>query len=124
MPRTALTPTSLVPNSSIAQPAATTIDATLVTNGVEVAVGSTETLWVEVTQTHAAAKVITVQPGANPPALDAGQGALTRSMVQNAVALFGPFSSGRFVQAGSTLHIDFEASTTGSMRVYRMPRTA
>jgi len=124
MPRTAVTATALVPNSSIAQPTATTIDATLVTNGVEVNVAATETLWVEVTQTAASAKVITVQSGANPPALDAGQGDLTRSMAQNAVALFGPFSSGRFVQDGSTLHVDFEAGTTGSMRVYRMPRTA
>lgn len=124
MPRTAVAPTSLVPNSSIAQPSATTIDSTLVTNGVSIPIGHSEEIWVEITQTAASAKVITVQSGdPTKGAFEGGLGDHTRSMAQNAVALFGPFTGGRFQQGGA-IHIDFESGTTGSMRVYRMPRTA
>jgi hypothetical protein len=124
MPRTAVTPTALVANSSIARPAGTTIDATLVSNGVEIAAAPTEEIIVEVTQTDAAAKTVTIRKGAAPPAHDAGQGDLTASLAQNAVRLFGPFTSGRFAQADGKINVDFETGTTGTLRVYRCPRTA
>ena len=56
---------------------------------------------------------------------------MTGSLAQNEVAYFGPFTSGRFAQKGTptdpatgALWVDFEAGTTGTIRVYKVPRTA
>lgn len=125
MPRTALVPTALSRTAKVVQPAGTTIDAALVTNGVVIAPEfPMEELVVQVVNTFAGAKIVTIQSGSNPPALSAGQGDMTGSLVQNEVANFGPFESARFRQAGAEpgLHVDFEAGTTGFVRAYRVPR--
>lgn len=122
MPRTAVTPTAFSRSAKVTRQAGTTIDATLVTNGVNISGVPLEELVVEVTNTFAGAKVVTVQPGANPPALSAGQGSMTGSLAQNDVAFFGPFESARYAQADGSLNVDFEAATTGTIRAYRVPR--
>lgn len=128
MARTSITPTAFTPDAKLVRPAGTTIDATLVTNGVVVPAssGPMEEFLVEVTNTFAGAKIVTVQSGDSPPALEAGLGDMTGSLAQNEVAYFGPFTSGRFAQHGSEagLHVDFESGTTGTIRVYKVPRTA
>lgn len=125
MPRTAVTPTAFSRTAKVVRPAGTTIDATLVTNGVVIAPEfPLEELVVEVTNTFAGAKIVTIQSGTNPPALSAGQGDMTGSQAQNEVAYYGPFESARFRQTGAEpgLHVDFESGTTGTIRAYRVPR--
>ena len=125
MPRTAVVPTAFSRTAKVVQQAGTTIDATLVPNGVVITPDfPLEELVVQVTNTFAGAKIVTVQSGSNPPALSAGQGDMTGSQAQNEVAYYGPFESARFRQTGAEpgLHVDFEAATTGTIRAFRMPR--
>jgi hypothetical protein len=128
MARTAVTPTALTPNAGVARPAGTTIDATLVTNGVEVTGGHLEELVVEVSNTSGAERDVTVSAGTNPPADAAGRGALVVPVAATTgVQLIGPFESARFVQAGAdagSLYLDFETGFTGTLRVYHLPHTA
>jgi hypothetical protein len=130
MARTAVTATAFTPNAKLVRPAGTTIDATLVTNGVVISGAPLEEIVVEVTNTFAGAKIVTIQSGDNPPGFAAGQGDMTGSLAQNEVAYFGPFDSSRFVQKGTTtdpatgaLWVDFESGTTGTIRAYRVPRS-
>lgn len=129
MARTAVTPTALTPNASIARPAGTTIDSTLVTNGVEIVAGyAPEELIIEVTNTAAAEKVITVAAGDSPPADAAGQGTTTITLGAGnetpTVGLIGGLTSARFIQSDGTIHVNLASGTTGTLRVYHLPRTA
>lgn len=75
----------------------------------------------------AEATTFTVYAGDNPPALSAGQGNLTVSVGAGDVVAVGPFTSARFIQAGSGeqgyLNVD-----PGAKDVYvtpiHVPRTA
>lgn len=124
MPRTAVTPTPFEYRAKVARPVGTTIDAALVTTGVVISGVPLEELLVEVTQAAVAAKVVTIQPGDNPPAQLAGQGGYTGSQAQDEVAYYGPFESARFVHVGDEpgLWVDFEVGTVGTIRAYRVPR--
>lgn len=127
MPRTAVTPTVLTANDATAEGAGTTIDGTLVTNGVSVALTHPlEEHILEVTHTSDAEKDLTVAAGDDPPADAAGQGALVEAFAAGnvtAVTKFvGPLTSSRFIQNDGTLHIDFETGFTGTLRVIRVPR--
>lgn len=125
MARTAVTPTAASPNSSVAQPAGTTIDATLVTNGVKISGIPLEELILEITNTYAGTKTATIQASdGTPPALEGGVGDLTVSFAQDAVKVLGPFTSGRFLSTGGQLWVDFQSGFTGTIRAYRIPRTA
>lgn len=124
MPRTALTPTALGPNSQVVRPAGTTIDATLVTNGVVIKGVPLEELVIEVDQTAVGGKAITINAGDAPPALEARQGNLQVTVAQNATGVFGPFTSGRFSQADRSIEIDFASGTTGAIRAYHVTRKA
>jgi hypothetical protein len=123
MARTALTVTALSPNSSVADPAGNAVD---VANGhVLTPTGEQclEEFYLEVNQTFAGAKNITIKAGANPPALSAGQGDLVVS-INAAIKLIGPFTSARFAQADGSLYVDLEAGTTGTIKAIHVPRTA
>ncbi|MFJ1648007.1 hypothetical protein [Streptomyces sp. NPDC088258] len=122
MPRTAVPYTPLVPNGSLADPAGTTIDATLVTNGVVINGADPEHTVIRVTNSSGAARIVTVKAGTGTPALSAGQGDLAVSIATTATAWFGPIASGRFQQTGTKLHVDFAAGTTGSITVFKLPR--
>jgi hypothetical protein len=121
MARTLLTVTDLVANASVAEPAGNAVD---VANGHYVP-GSVplEELVIDVNQTFAGAKNITIKAGANPPALAAGQGDLVIA-INAATRRIGPFTSARFSQADGSLWIDLEAGTTGTIKAIHMPRTA
>jgi hypothetical protein len=122
VPRTAVVAQPLSRTAKVVQGAGTTIDPTLVTNGVVISGVPLEELIVRVTNTFAGAKVITVRKGANPPALSAGQGDMTGSQAQNEVAHYGPLEGARFSQANGDLYVDFEAGTTGTIWAFRVPR--
>lgn len=129
MPRTAVTPLAGVPNGSALE-APTTIDATLVTNGVTINAAKPELLVLRVNNTAVAAKNVTIKAGDYPLAIASGQGDLVISVGASATRWLGPFESGRFlkrtddggtVKTGS-LFVDFETGTTGSMQAFSVPR--
>lgn len=120
MARTAITVTTLTANASTANPAGTAVDPT---NGHVITGVPLEELVLEINSTFAGAKNFTVKAGANPPALSAGQGDLVVAL--NAViGRIGPLTSARFSQADGALHIDVEAAATGTIKAFRVPRTA
>jgi hypothetical protein len=123
MARTALTLTKLTANGSVADPAGNAVDPT---NGhvLTLPAGATlEEIMLEVNLTFAGSKNLTVKAGANPPALEAGQGDLVVA-INNAVKLIGPLTSGRFMQVGGQLFVDVEAASTGTIKAIRLPREA
>jgi len=130
MARTAVAYSNLAGNASTADPAGTTIDSTLVTNGVRVANAVPEETVIRVTNSAGATKVVTVGAGTYPPALAAGQGTITGTVpATTGVLWFGPFESGRVLAMANTagvitgdLNVDFASGTTGTITVFRVPR--
>jgi hypothetical protein len=120
MARTALTVNTTTPNGSIADPAGNAVDTANghILSGVEL-----EEIVLRIDSTFAGAKNFTIKAGANPPALEAGQGDLVVAI--NAAKKFvGPFTSGRFAQADGSLWIDVEAAATGTITAFRVKRNA
>lgn len=127
MPRTAVVPRALVANGNLnGATGATTIDATLVTNGVVVDACEPERTIIRVTNTEASTNVVTIKAGDNPPSLAAGQGDLAVTVAATTgVQYIGPLESGRFIQGGADvgdLHIDFETGMTGAIDILLLPR--
>jgi len=124
MPRTAVAYRNLVANSSLnGATGPTTVDATLVTNGVVIEDAVPELTVIRTTHTDAAAHDLIVRAGDNPPALAAGQGDLTVEVAATSgVRYFGPFESGRFLQNDGSMHVDFETGYAGTIDVLRIPR--
>jgi hypothetical protein len=132
MARTAVTPLALSRNSAVAKPAGTTIDATLVTNGVVIDISNTRNrLWIEVANTSGSTRVVTVQGGANypsGPAYRGGDGSdLTLTLdATTGVGLFGPFESAVFVQDDAAnagkIFVDFATGTTGTIWAFYLAR--
>lgn len=123
MPRTPVTVTLLTANAGTAEPAGNAADPT---NGHSVdPAGPTDLILIRVANTSAGAKNATIKAGANPPALEAGQGDLVVSVpATTGVRWFGPLVSGRFIQANGLINVDLEAATTGTVTAYRVPKTA
>lgn len=128
MARTNVPVSTLVRNGSYVKQGTTALDAT---NGhVITAPAQTELLWIEVTNTFAGAKTVTIKAGVYPPAMLASQGALGPvSMAQNEVRIFGPFESGRFDQAlaaadaaDNAIHVDLQSGTTGTITAFALPK--
>jgi len=123
MPRTAVSYTPLVPNAHLTDPAGTTIDATLVTNGVVINNVDPEHTLIRVTNTAGSAKNVTVKAGSGSAAWMAGQGDLVQSVaLTSGVEWLGPFTSARFQQQGSKMYVDFASGHTGSITVFKLPR--
>lgn len=124
MARTAVTYRNLVANGNLnGATGTTTVDSTLVTNGVVVNGAVPELTLIRVAQTSGAAKNIIVRAGDYPPALASGQGDLTVQVAATSgVQYLGPFESGRFLQGNGSLEVDFESGFTGSIEFLRIPR--
>lgn len=123
MARTAVSYSNLVPNSHLTSPAGTTIDATLVTNGVVINLVDPEHTVLRVTNSAGAAKNVIVRTGSGTQSWMAGQGDLTVSVgATTGNELLGPFTSARFQQDGSTMYVDFESGFTGTITVLRVPK--
>jgi hypothetical protein len=123
MARTAVSYSNLVANSHLTSPAGTTIDSTLVTNGVVINGVDPEHTVIRVTNTATGAKNFIVRAGSGTQSWMAGQGDLTVSVGANTGNEFvGPFTSARFQQDGSTMYVDFEAGFTGTITVLRVPK--
>jgi hypothetical protein len=123
MARTAVSYTPFVPNSHLTDVAGTTIDATLVTNGVVINAADPERTLIRVTNTHSSAHSVTVKAGSGTQAWMAGQGDLVQAVaLTSGVEWLGPFTSARFQQDGSKLHVDFASGHTGAITVFKLPR--
>jgi hypothetical protein len=123
MARTAVSYSNLVPNGHLTSPAGTTIDATLVTNGVVINNADPEHTVIRVTNTATGAKNVIVRAGSGTQAWMAGQGDYTQQVAANTGNEFlGPFTSARVQQDGSMMYVDFEAGFTGTITVLRVPK--
>ncbi|MDX3127287.1 hypothetical protein [Streptomyces scabiei] len=123
MARTAVSYTPFVPNSHLTDVAGTTIDATLVTNGVVIENADPERTLIRVTNSAGADKVVTVKAGSGSQAWMAGQGdSATTVAASTGKEFLGPFTSARFQQDGSKLYVDFAAGTTGTITVFKLPK--
>lgn len=126
MARTALTPVTLTANTVVADPAGTDLDAD--NDHVFTPTNPTSEYVIRVVNTTSSTKTVQLKAGDSPPADAAGQGDLTLSLtagnVTPTVKWFGPFSSARFMQNDGTVNIDVDASMTGKITVFHVPRTA
>lgn len=124
MARTAVVPRALIKNSNlIGTSGATTIDSTLVSNGITIANAKPEKLLIRVTNTEGSTNTVTVKAGDNPPALRAGQGDLVVTVAATTgVQYIGPLESDKYLQADGSLEIDLETGMTGSFDALYMPR--
>ncbi len=124
MPRTAVVPRALVANGGLnGATGTTTIDSTLVTNGVVIAAAEPERTVFRVTNTEGSTNTVTVRAGDNPPGLAAGQGDLVVTVAASTgVQYIGPVESGRFLQADGSMEIDFETGMTGAIDALLIPR--
>ncbi|MCA1624168.1 MAG: hypothetical protein LC778_10275 [Acidobacteria bacterium] len=121
MPRTDVIPTRLAKNSSIVTPAGTTIDATLVTNGVRVVNAPFGSMWLEMSNTAGVSKNVTIRKGSNPPATLGRYGDLIIAVgTGTSREIF--MESGRYAQSDGSLYVDFEAGTTGVIKVRAFPK--
>lgn len=132
---TAITLTAAVANSKATQPTVDTLDTgtAAVTLPLALAGVGCDRVILEVKNTAAAALLVEILAGDNPPALRAPLGNLTLSaaMAQNVVEIFGPFDASRFLQNDATSNgrLDFKftpaSGTIGAqIRAYRLPKTA
>src|SRR4051812_6802752 len=111
MARTAVVPRALAKNSNlIGTTGATTIDSTLVSNGVTIANAKPERLLIRVANTEGSTNTVTVKAGATPPALRAGGGDLVVTVAATTgVQFIGPLESDKYLQADGSLSIDLES---------------
>ncbi|MEU0783540.1 hypothetical protein ABZ341_18440 [Streptomyces sp. NPDC006173] len=123
MARTDVAYSKLVPNGHLTSPAGTTIDATLVTNGVVISGVDPERTVLRVNNTATGAKNVTVKTGSGSQSWMAGQGDFVQAVGANTGSEFlGPFTSARFQQKGSKLYVDFESGFLGTITVIKLPK--
>lgn len=122
MARTSLTPVSLG-GGDVADVAGTTIDATLVTNGVVINTADPSRTVLRVTNSAGSTKKVTVRAGGTDgPAWMATQGDYDTSIATTATRWIGPLSEARYLQHGGKLHLDFESGFTGTITAFKLGR--
>lgn len=124
---TAITVTDLTANAVTTRPTGDTLDTGTAAVTLAAAIGGKGSrVILEVTNTAAANLVVAVAAGDDPPAQNAGIGALTSdNIAQNAVVYLGPFETGRFGQNDGTISATFTpaSGTIGAtIRCYRLPK--
>lgn len=124
---TAITVTDLTANAVTTRPTGDTLDTGTAAVTLAAAVGGIGSrVIIEVTNTAAANLVASVAAGDEPPAFNAGIGALASSNIaQNAVVYMGPFEMGRFGKSTGNLSVTFTpaSGTIGAtIRCYRLPK--
>lgn len=116
MARDSVTITALTLNGGVARPTGTTIS---VANGAVVDPGGdTDSFLLEVRNTNAAEKDVTIKAGVGPTA---GLGDLVVPVAADTGVQVICIESARFAQADGTVNIDFEAAMTGTVAAYRLP---
>jgi hypothetical protein len=122
MARTAKTPLALVRDAGVsAATAPTTIDATLVTNGVTLTGASQGKgkIVLLVANTAVAAKNVTIKGG---PKWGANGDLVVSVAANTGVQAITLGDVARHQQADNAVYVDFAAGTTGTIQVLRVPR--
>lgn len=109
--------TLFLPNAGLANPGGTQATATNV-----VAAAPAEELILRAVVVTGASNV-TVRSGANPPALEGGQGDLIVNCPIGTTWI-GPLTSGRFVQNGGAFNVDAATPANVTLTAFRVPRSA
>ena len=136
MARTTVTPANLVGNGILDIPAGTTIDATLVTNGVNIPLASSaiptapqsRDLWLRITNTAGADKNVIIRKGVGGgetagPAFRSGLGDLTVVChTASGGGYVGPLESARFSQLDGSINVDFGSGLTGNISAFLLPK--
>ncbi len=136
MTRTAVTTTSLTGNGGLDIPAGTTINSTLVTNGVNIplssgaipSAGTARDLFLYVTNTAGADKTVTVKAGVGGgatagPAFRSGIGDLAVTCkTATGGCIIGPLESARFAQLDGSINVDLGSGLTGALTAFLVPK--
>lgn len=118
MARTDITTTKLARDADIADIAGTTVDATLVTNGVRVLCRKPNRTFLRVSNTHGSTHILTVAGSAN--AQVATDYATTAIPATTGVRVVGPLS-GRFIQSDGGIYLNLDTGHTGVIQAYELP---
>lgn len=107
MARVTLTPTALVPNGGVADPAGTASVAGA-GNGFTIPgnARSNVSLWLRASNASGGSGTISVLAGSQPSAISSGQGPVTVTVANSATQWIGPFDSSRVQQSDGSLSIE------------------
>lgn len=106
MARVALTPTALVPNGGVADPAGTASVAGA-GNGFSVAAQTSPvSLWLRAANASGGSGTLSVLAGSQPSAISSGLGPVTVTVANSSTQWIGPFDSSRVQQPDGTLLIE------------------
>lgn len=123
---TAIQINDLTPNGAIDAPTAQILDTGTAPVTLDTpATSEMDRLFVEVTNSAAAALTVTVKAGDNPPAWLASGDVTSANIAQNGRRIFGPFESARFAQADGTLRLTFTPASgtiAATFSAYRLPK--
>jgi hypothetical protein len=124
MARVALAYSTLVANSSLADPAGTATVAAA-GNGLQIPAtsggGSLPELTVlRVSNASGGSGTVTVKAGTQPLAIASGQGDLVVTVANSATQWVGPFESGRFEQSDGSMIV--ESSVVVTVTAFKVPR--
>lgn len=141
MARTAVTVTTLTANTVVADVEGTALDPT---NGhvIDCSTFRLEDVVLRIVNTLDAEKAVTILAGDNPPAMEAGLGAVTVTCAAATITEYWDaevagtpvdittpvvkwvtvLASGRHLQSDGKLHVDVAASMTGFITAFRIPR--
>lgn len=125
MARTNVPLTNLLANNGISEPAGTAVDPA---NGHVIDVtGLSGQVIIEINNTFAGTKVVTVKAGdTNPPAFRKDLGDLAYTAQASGRSFIGPLESARFIQRASDpgkLYVDLAAAITGTIAALFIPDT-
>lgn len=124
MPRDAVALTTLTQNGGTLAPAGVTITPA---NGANIAAptapSSDNSLFLYITNTAGADKVVTIKAGVSTaPSTRGGTGDLAFTVTTAAgAALIGPLETNRFAQTDGTINVDFASGLTGKITAYISP---
>src|SRR5579859_2785700 len=136
MARTSVSPTALTANGGIDIPAGTTINSTLVTNGVNIPISTSaipsgpneRDTFLYITNTAGSDKNVIVRAGVgggatHGPAFRSGIGDLTVVChTASGGCIVGPLESARFAQLDGSVNLDFGTGLTGVLTVFQLPK--
>lgn len=106
MARVALTPTPLVPNGGVADPAGTASVAGAGNGFTVAALTPNVSLWLRAANASGGSGTISVLAGSQPLAPSSGQGAVTVTVANSSTQWVGPFDSSRVIQNDGSLSIE------------------
>lgn len=110
MARASITPSALVANGSLADPAGT---ANVVANGLTIpAQAVPENLFIRAANASGGSGTVTIKAGSQPSAISSGLGDLVVTVATGAASFIGPFDSSRFQQPDGSLSIDSSVVVT------------